>query len=200
MVKRIGVLGGTFNPIHIGHLCLAQTALEKMHLSKVIFVPAYMPPHKKEKTVAAARCRYDMVQLAVKCNPSFKVSDFEIKKEGKSYTYQTMEYFHQQYPKDRLFFIIGEDALPQLPRWRFIERVLRVADFIVVNRSGHLHSSSAIKFFGVTMPGIDISSSYVRKQIADKKTIRYFVPDEVIDYMRRRHLYLNPKKSKRQEI
>ncbi len=194
MARRIGVLGGTFNPVHIGHLCLAQTALEKMHLSKVVFVPAYMPPHKKGKAVALARCRCDMVRLAVKRNPCFEVSDFEIKKEGKSYTYQTMEYFHQRHPKDRLFFIIGEDTLPQLPRWRFIERVLRIADFIVVNRPGHMNSDSTIKHFGVTMPGIDISSSYIRKQIADKKTIRYFVPDDVISYIVRNKLYHNIKK------
>ena len=190
MTKRIGVLGGTFNPIHVGHLAIAQMALERMHLSKVIFVPTHIPPHKNRKIVAGAKHRFRMVDLAIENNPRFEISDFEIIKKGKSYTIDTMQYFREIYSESaRLFFIIGEDTLSQLPRWRYIDDISKIADFIVVNRPGHTKKSTDIKHCSVIMPGIDISSSYVRLRITEKRTVRYFVPDKVIDYIKQNKLY-----------
>jgi len=189
-VQRIGVLGGTFNPIHVGHLAMAQMALERMQLAKVVFVPAYIPPHKNPGIVAGAKHRYQMVKLAIDGNPSFQISDFEIKKEGKSYTIDTMQYFYQRYAKEaKLYFIIGGDALSELRSWRYIDKILEIAEFIVVNRPGYVKKASDVKHHSVIMPGVDISSSYVRMRLFQRRTIKYFVPDKVLDYISQNHLY-----------
>ena len=189
-MQRIGVLGGTFNPVHIGHLAIAQMALERMHLTKVIFVPAHIPPHKNPKAVASARHRYNMVKLAIEGNPDFEISDFEIGKKGKSYTVDTMNHFYGSLPQEtKLFFIIGGDTLADLPNWRYIDDILKIAEFIVVNRPGSVKKGTDIHHHSVIMPGIDISSSYVRLRLFQKKTIRYFVPDKVLDYIHQNQLY-----------
>ncbi len=189
-MRRVGVLGGTFNPIHIGHLAIAEMAREKVGLEKVIFVPSYLPPHKSSRIVAPSRDRYRMAQMATANNLLFEISDFEINKKGPSYTIDTMWHFRRLYPQDvRLYFIIGGDTLPQLKKWKYIEDILKIATFIVVNRPGQYRKTKGIKYRSVTMPSIDISSSYVRRRIALSKTVRYFVPDKVVDYIGRHKLY-----------
>ena len=191
-MRRIGVLGGTFNPIHIGHLAIAQTAQEAMKLQEVIFVPSNWPPHKSTQSLAPVHHRCNMVRLAIKGNPYLKVSDFEIKKEGKSYTIDTLWYFRRIFPRDtKLFFIIGGDMLSQLKSWRYIDDILKIATFIVVNRPGQFKKSHGMKinYHSVSMPGIDISSSYIRGRIAQNKTIKYFVPEGVIRYIKKHKLY-----------
>ncbi|MFH1360292.1 MAG: nicotinate-nucleotide adenylyltransferase [Candidatus Omnitrophota bacterium] len=189
-MKRIGVLGGTFNPIHIGHLAVAEMAKERLQLEKVIFVPSYLPVHKNPKIVAPSKDRHRMVRLAIQNNPDFDISDFEIKKKGKSYTVDTMWYFRRLYPENaELFFIIGGDTLPQVKKWKYIEDILKVATFIVVNRPGQFKKTNNIRHYSVSMPGIDISSSYVRRRIAIGKSVKYFVPDKVIQYIKRNKLY-----------
>ena len=191
-MRRIGFLGGTFNPVHIGHLAIAQMAQETMRLEKIIFVPSNWPPHKKGYHIAPARDRYHMVRLAIRGNPNLKISDFEIKKEGKSYTIDTLWHFRRIFPKDtKLFFIIGGDTLPQLKNWKYIDDILKIATFIVVNRPGQFKKSKGIKikYYSVSMPGIDISSSYVRRRIAEGKTTKYFVQDNVLAYIKKHRLY-----------
>ncbi|HOD12483.1 MAG TPA: nicotinate-nucleotide adenylyltransferase [Candidatus Omnitrophota bacterium] len=188
-MERIGVLGGTFNPIHIGHLAIAQMALERMHLTKVIFMPAHMPPHKNSHAVAGAKYRYHMVRLAIEGNQDFEVSDFEIAKRGKSYTIDTMQHLRQQYVDAKLYFIIGGDTLSQLPSWRYIDDIRKIAEFIVVNRPGCVKKSHDIKHHSVIMPGIDISSSYVRMRLFQQRTVRYFVPEPVLNYIKENHIY-----------
>lgn len=189
-MTRIGVLGGTFNPIHIGHLAIAQMAKEKIRLDKVIFVPSNWPPHKRAKGIASAEDRYKMVQLAITGNPYFSISDFEIKKKGKSYTIDTLRYFRGKFSKDtKLFFIIGGDLLPQLNEWRYIDEILKIASFIVVNRPGQIRKIKGVRYHAVSMPGIDISSSYLRQRHIKGSSIKYFVPDQVIDYIKRHKLY-----------
>ncbi|MFI5206325.1 MAG: nicotinate-nucleotide adenylyltransferase [Candidatus Paceibacterales bacterium] len=191
-MKRIGVIGGTFNPVHIGHLAIAQTAQEAMKLQKVIFVPSNWPPHKMDSNIAPAKDRYNMVRLAIKGNPLFEISDFEIKKEGKSYTIDTLWHFRRIFPGDtELFFIIGGDTLPQLKNWKYIDDILKISTFIVVNRPGQFRKTKGIKidYYSVSMPGIDISSSYVRGRIAQNKNTKYFVADSVLEYIRKHKLY-----------
>jgi len=189
-VERIGVLGGTFNPIHVGHLAIAQMALERMHLTKVIFVPAHIPPHKNPGIVASAQHRYQMVKLAIDGNASFEISDFEINKKGKSYTVDTMQHFYKLYGQDaKLYFIIGGDALGDLRNWRYIDDILKISEFIVVNRPGYVKKGGDVKHHSVIMPGIDISSSYVRMRLFQNRTIKYFVPDNVLGYISQHCLY-----------
>ena len=135
--ERIGILGGTFDPVHIGHMAIAQKALEKCRLDKVIFVPSALPPHKKMPRLASAWDRYRMVALAAQGNPRFEVSDYEVQKGGKSYSIDTVCHFRAQYPAEtKLFFIIGEDNVDTLETWKEIDRIIEIVTFIVVNRPG----------------------------------------------------------------
>ncbi|HQO57093.1 MAG TPA: nicotinate-nucleotide adenylyltransferase [Candidatus Omnitrophota bacterium] len=188
--ERIGILGGTFDPVHIGHMAIAQKALEKCRLDKVIFVPSALPPHKKMPRLASAWDRYRMVALAAQGNPRFEVSDYEVQKGGKSYSIDTVCHFRAQYPAEtKLFFIIGEDNVDTLETWKEIDRIIEIVTFIVVNRPGFRHHQKKIKFQSVMLPGMDISSSYLRRAIAQGKTIKYLVPDKVLEYIEHNQLY-----------
>jgi nicotinate-nucleotide adenylyltransferase len=182
--KRIGILGGTFNPIHIAHLIIAQMALETLKLDKVIFVPSYLPPHKKIKRLISAKHRYAMVRLAIVGNSHFSLSDFEIKKKGRSYTIDTIRYLRSRYPAGtRFFFIIGKDMLPGLQTWRAIGELVKLVSFVAVNRPGRISKRTTIKHHLINAPGIDISSSYVRNRALKKESLKYFVPDRVLEYI-----------------
>jgi len=159
-------------------------------MEKVIFVPCNIPPHKNPNQVASSRDRLNMARLAIKGNPFFEISDFEVKKLGTSYTIDTLHHFKRHYNREaRLFFIIGGDTLPQLKNWRYIEDIFKIATFIVVNRPGQFKKVNGIPYISVTMPGIDISSSYVRRCIAKGKTIKYFVFENVASYIKKHNLY-----------
>ncbi len=192
-MKRIGISGGTFNPIHMGHLFMAQTALEKFDLEKIIFVPSFLPPHKSCQNILDASKRLEMARLAVKDNPSFEVSDIEINRTGKSYTIDTLRSFRRQYPSDtKFFFILGYDSFADLHRWHQINELLKMTSFIVINRPGFKPTNPRIpkrKVFSAIMPGLDISSSYLRRAMACGKTIKYLVPDSVLAYIRKNNLY-----------
>ncbi len=189
-MRRIGILGGTFNPIHIGHLVSAQFVSERLKLDKVIFIPSYLPPNKSRKTVIDAAHRYNMVKLAIKGNSLFDVSDFEIKKKGVSYSIDTLEFFHKKFSsKIRLFFIIGTDNIAGLHTWHRIDDILRLATFVAVSRPGTDSLRGKIDVRKVDIPVLDISSSFIRKRIASGKTVRYLIPDAVIKYIQRYKLY-----------
>ncbi len=188
-MKKIGILGGTFNPIHIGHLAMAQVALEQLKLDQVIFIPSFLPPHKTARNVIAPRNRYDMVKLAIKGNPYFTVSDFEIKRPGKSYSIETVKYLREQFlSKAKIFFIIGEDSLKALHTWKKIDALLNMVTFVAMNRPGFL-AKSRLKVKSLTMPGLDISSSYLRKCQASGNSIKYLVPETVFRFIEKNKLY-----------
>ncbi|MCR4336288.1 MAG: nicotinate-nucleotide adenylyltransferase [Candidatus Omnitrophica bacterium] len=189
-MQRIGILGGTFNPIHVGHLAMAEMAREKFSLHKIIFIPSHTPPHKKIYHLASAQDRYEMVRCAIQSHPDFEVSDLEIKREGKSYTVDTVKQLMAMFPKgSKLFFIVGGDSIEELHTWKNIEEIQRRATFIAVNRPGHDTHQAKIKHLSVTMPGIDISSSYVRQRLQEGKTVKYFVPNAVLEYIEKHRLY-----------
>lgn len=189
-MKRIGILGGTFNPIHIGHLMMAEVAREKLKLEKVIFVPSCLPPHKSVQGIVTARHRYQMVRLAIKGNKTFEVSDFEIKKGGKSYSVDTVKHFKSHFPPGtKFYFIIGQDSLATLHLWRRIDDILKMVSFVVMNRPGAQAVHPNIKVQSIAMPGLDISSSYIRQCIATKKNVKYLLPEPVIQYIENRKLY-----------
>ena len=189
-MKYIGILGGTFNPIHIGHLAMAQTAFERLKLDSVIFVPSYLPPHKSSQNVIDAKHRYAMVKSAIKGNPSFTLSDFEIKRKSKSYSIDTLEHFHKVYPQGtKFYFIIGEDSLETLPKWKRIEDLLKLVSFVVVNRVGTTFKKSKLNVHSLIMPTLEISSSFIRKKISLGESIRYWVPEKVYQYIQNHKLY-----------
>lgn len=189
-MKRIGILGGTFNPIHLGHLIIAQMAQEQVKLEKIFFVPSNKPPHKSSRGVVLAKHRFNMVRVAIEKSPFWEVSDCEIKRGGRSYTIDTVRYFRDIFGQTtKLFFIIGGDMLSQLKTWKDINKIQKIVDFIAVDRPKYKRRRNNWKYYKVMMPGIDISSSYVRECIRKRRAIKYFVPDSVEKYIIRNNLY-----------
>ncbi len=189
-MKRIGIFGGTFNPVHLGHLIIAREVRRRLKLGKVIFVPSFMPPHKVERKLAGAEDRFKMVCLSVKGSSYFEASDWEIKRKATSYTVDTLKHFRDKFGKAAaLFFIIGSDNLKGLKKWKDIEDILKLARMVVVNRPGHSLKGLPKKFLRVAIAGIDISSSLIRRRIGLQRNADQFLNREVIKYIREKILY-----------
>ena len=187
---RIGILGGTFNPIHVGHLVLAEEAREKLNLDKVIFVPAYIPPHKKDDELADPNDRFKMVELALRGNSDFEVSAFEIDAKTTSYSVETLKAFKKKYGEEaKLFFITGADSLGEIYSWKEVDQIFKLSKFIVANRPGYDMANVPNGIDVVTITSLEISSSLIRKKIGEGKSIRYLVPEPVREYIIARRLY-----------
>jgi nicotinate-nucleotide adenylyltransferase len=186
---KIGILGGTFNPIHLGHLILAEEAMHKLNLDKIIFVPTYLPPHKDNSDIAPAKDRFKMVKLAIKDNRRFSVSDIEIKRKGKSYTIDTIKEFKKIYPQDELYFICGSDLLNYLDSWKDLDEVLKLINFIVATRPGYPLDKIPAHIQRIDIRAIDISGFAIRQAIKNKKPFRYLLPEAVYRYINKKGLY-----------
>ncbi|MDD5292211.1 MAG: nicotinate-nucleotide adenylyltransferase [Candidatus Omnitrophica bacterium] len=186
---RIGIFGGTFNPIHFGHLVLAQQAYEKLNLDKVIFIPSFYPPHKKDCSIVSASHRYNMVKLAIKGNPRFEISDIEIKRKGRSFLIDTLRQLKKIYPKATLFFISGSDVSGQIRRWKSIDEILSLAKFVLAKRPGYRLKKSNRNIAMISITELDISSSMVRKKIKAGQSIRYLMPLRIYRYIKEKGLY-----------
>ena len=184
---RLGILGGTFNPIHLGHLLLAECAREQCRLDAVWFVPAADPPHKSSRGLLDGRRRLRLVRLAVRGHPAFHGSDLELRMGGVSYTIRTIRALNARYPKARLFFIIGADML-NVPWYRFDE-LRRRCTFVVAARAagGPVRRRPGIR--RIVMPPVGISSSMIRDRIRRGRSIRYLVPEPVAQAIVRGRLY-----------
>jgi len=199
---RIGIFGGTFDPVHYGHLLLAESAREQCRLDEVQFVPAATPPHKQGQAVTPAEARLDMLRLAVGGHETFRVCDSEIRRGGVSYTVDTLADLRQKHPEAELFLLVGADTLVDLPNWREPERVLELAVPVVVGRPGSaepdygvlaaLVSSDRLATFRqcrVEMPAIGISSRDLRFRAAEGRSLRYQTPRGVEAYISAHGLY-----------
>lgn len=196
---RIGILGGTFDPIHVGHLILAEQVAEELDLDGVLFMPAGNPSFKQDRKVTPAADRLAMVELAVADNPHFYVSDLEVKREGVTYTYDTLRELRACVPQDaRLYFIMGSDTLASLHQWRNAEELAGLATFVGVDRPGQRHVTKdalerlAQEGFGVRIvqaPALEVSSSELRCRLADGKSVRYLIPASVMGYIADNGLY-----------
>ena len=187
---RIGILGGTFNPIHIGHLILAEEALYKLNLDKLIFVPAYVPPHKNVEAGVKAQDRLKMAQLAIEDNPSFAVSTFEIEAKTKSYSVNTLKEFRRIYGDEaQLYFITGSDLLKDLFSWKDVNDIFKMSKFIVANRPGYPVKEVPEQVETVVITPIEISSEDIRRRLKAGRSIRYLVPEKVRNYIAERKLY-----------
>lgn len=194
---RLGLFGGTFDPIHMGHLVLAESCREACALEKVWFVVAGAPPHKKgERT--SVQDRLEMVRIAIAGNAAFEVSEIEARRPGPHYSVITLEQVHAERPKDALFFLIGADSLRDLPTWREPERIAALATIVVVDRPGIDPAVlDDLPDFGpgtnpcqiVRVPPIGISSTDLRQRLAEGRGVRYQVPRGVEAYIRARGLY-----------
>lgn len=187
---RLGVLGGTFNPPHVGHLICAQEAHDQLGLDRVVLMPAGVPPHKEVEADPGAEARYALCQAAVEGDERFDVSRLELDRPGQSFTVDTLKSLHDQSPQDDITFIAGGDMARSLPSWREPETLLSLATLAVAERAADqrdaisaaiapLPGSDCVRFFD--MPRIDVSSSLVRERVAAGRPIRYLVPDAVAD-------------------
>jgi nicotinate-nucleotide adenylyltransferase len=186
---KIGILGGTFNPVHIGHLILAEEAREKLGLDRVIFMPANIPPHKDSSDIAGGQDRFRMIQLAIASNRFFSVSDLEIKRQGKSYTIDTLRQLKEDYPADEMFFITGSDLLTYLAEWKDLETVIKIVKFVVATRPGYPLEQIPAYIQKVAIRAVDISAFEVRQCIRQGTSFRYLVPEAVYDYINDKKLY-----------
>lgn len=192
---RIGIMGGTFNPIHLGHLIAAEQAREGMLLQEVWFMPSNIPPHKEPETGAAAEQRLEMVRRAITGHPHFRVNDLELRLGGKSYSVNTVAELRKRHPDHEFYFIIGGDMVQYLPNWYRIEEMVRQVFFIGLQRAGTPLDLDVLpdwireKVVMVPMPMIQISSTDIRGRFAEKQSIRYLVPDEVRRYIEENGLY-----------
>lgn len=186
---KIGILGGTFNPIHIGHLILAEEVREKLSLDRVIFVPTYLPPHKDNSDIASAKDRFMMIKLATDKNKNFFISDMEIKREGRSYTIDTLGEFKKLYPQDELYFITGSDLLKYLDDWKDLGEIIKMVKFIVATRPGYPLEKIPSYISTVAIRAVDISAFEVRRCIKENKSFRYLLPEPVYRYIIKNKLY-----------
>jgi len=186
---KIGLLGGTFNPIHIGHLILAEEAREKLGLDRIIFVPAYLPPHQDNSDIAPAAHRLNMARLAIKGNKLFSVSDMEIKRDGRSYTIDTVREFKKVYPNDELYFIIGSDLLTYLDAWKDLVEIIKMVKFIAATRPGYPLQNLPSYLTTLPIRAVDISGFEIRQCVKEKKSFRYLVADSVYKYILKKRLY-----------
>ena len=198
--NRIGILGGTFDPIHFGHLFIAQTALEECRLDTVIFVPVGAPPHKLNAIITPGRHRYNMVELAIEDHPQFKISDHEIKQPGTSYTANMLRYFKEKDPAADLHLILGADSLADIHTWYQFESLFTLANMVVLNRQGAGKSELKERVkelqgrYGAVISLIesirlDISSSLLRDLTSRQRSVRYLTPEPVRQYMAANKLY-----------
>lgn len=198
---RIGVFGGSFDPVHLGHLVIAEMCREQAGLDEVWFLPSATAPHKPAGAVASPRQRKEMLEFAIAGHGSFRVSDLELKRGGTSFTVETLRELHGLQPDDRFFLILGSDSLAGFPRWREPAEICRLASLIVYLRPGSpldweplrnlCDSHSLAEFEGQAVEAIPvgISSSGLRKRIADGLSVRYLVPRSVEKYIQLNQLY-----------
>lgn len=194
---NIGIMGGTFDPIHYGHLALASEAAEHLRLDEVNFVPAGDPWQKADQEVLAARHRWEMTCRATIDDSRFTVSRVDIDRVGATYAIDTVQDLRQEYSEPvQLFFIIGADTLENLSTWHRIDQLWPEVTFAAVNRPGHSRKSALLptdaRIEYVDMPGIDVSSTDCRNRVRQGRSIRYLTPDSVIEYINEWNLYHLP--------
>ncbi len=218
MPQRFGILGGTFNPIHYGHLAAAEEIHDRLKLDQVLFIPSFFPPHKQEEDILSAAQRLEMVRLAVAGNAHFAVSDIEVRREGRSYTIDTINELRSINPAAEFYFMMGLDSFLEIQSWSRWDRLLTLCAFVVLSRPGYrfcdlqkidfmragareldemdkgVLAQAVVRpgpftIFLETIPHYDISSTDIRKRIRQSRTIKYLLPEAVEHYIITHKLY-----------
>ena len=197
---NIGILGGTFDPVHIGHLKIAMEASQGLRLGRVLFVPAGQPWLKVGRSITPAAHRVEMVKRAIATNPCFELSTIEVERSGPSYAVETIAILQQQFGAEaKIYFLLGWDSLAEIPQWKEPAKLVRICQLVAVPRPGF--SSPDLRALEQSVPGItqrvvqfgmpliDISSSDIRERVAQGLSIHHLVPDEVVRYISQHHLY-----------
>ncbi len=199
-MRKIGIMGGTFNPIHFAHLILAESAYEQLSLDKILFMPSKTPPHKLHENIVNDKHRIRMIQLAIRGNPHFELSCMELEREGITYTAETLEELTKNYPMDEYYFIMGADSLFQIEDWRRHDRIFQLSRIVAAVREhvteqemedqiNHLTNQYEARIHLLYTPNMDVSSKMLRQNIKNGKSIRYYVPDPVFQYIMEHQLY-----------
>ncbi|GBF31965.1 nicotinate-nucleotide adenylyltransferase [Desulfocucumis palustris] len=198
--SKIGIMGGTFDPIHYGHLVAAEGARHHFSLDKVIFVPAARPPHKTDRTISDPGHRLKMTSLAVASNPHFEVSDLEVERQGLSYTIDTVRTVAGTYGGAKIYFITGADAVLEILTWHRVDELLKLAVFIAATRPGYRLEALAGRLKDIIhsvrgciatmeVPALAISSTDIRRRVNEGRPIKYLLPEPVEEYIISRRLY-----------
>ena len=185
---RLGIFGGSFDPIHLGHLIVAEYTKELMNLDKIIFVPVGNPSHR-ENSLSSWEHRLKMIELSIEDNSSFEVSTIEILSNKKNYTYDTLVELKKMYPNDEIFEIIGEDSADYLHRCKNYEELISLCKFIVYKRDGYNFISGNENIMVIDSPKINISATFIRNKVKNNKSIKYLVNDKVLEYIENNKLY-----------
>lgn len=199
-MRRIGIMGGTFNPPHMGHLMLAEWAREAAKLDEVVFMPAGFPYMKEDDGILSGDKRLRMTQLATQGYAAFSVSDFEVSRDGYTYTCETMEQLHKAHPTDHYYFIIGADCLFTMEKWKDPERIFASCTVLAASRNGspmeklgkkrqELEKRYQAEILLVQFPSIEISSTMIRERARLGRSLKYLVPDPLIEYITENGLY-----------
>ena len=199
---RLGLLGGTFDPVHYGHLLLAECCREQVRLDAVWFLPTAVPPHKRSRQLTPSERRVEMLELAIAGNPAFSVCRYETDRGGVNFTADTLGHFRREDPDRELFFLLGADMLHDLPTWRQPARICELATPVVVRRPGSPEPSfdglasatspgqvERIRRHQVDMPELGVSSTEIRRRMANGESIRYLTPRAVEEYIKTHELY-----------
>ena len=200
-VPRLGIMGGTFDPVHYGHLVAAEMARSEFDLGKVLFIPSGIPPHKMRRDISAAKLRYEMVEMAIRDNPEFDLSAVEIERKGPSYTVETLRLIHRSWPEHELYFITGTDALLEIFSWREAEEILTMIQFIGAARPGfdasdfllkvqQEHPETQGRIHYLEVPALAISSTDIRARVSQGQPIRYLLPESVRLFIQQHGLYV----------
>lgn len=194
---KIGILGGSFDPVHKGHIELAKKAIKQLKLDFLFFVPVFLPPHKMRE-LSDAFHRKKMLQLAIRCLPKCLISDFELKLKKRTYTYQTLKYFRRKYPIAELYFVIGSDSAKDLKNWKNVKKIMQLCKIVFTERKGYKVGISAAggsvsgrKKDFLKLDGIiaDISSTDIRKKIKKRFSVKGLVPPAIERYIKKNGLY-----------
>lgn len=199
MSQAIGILGGTFDPVHYGHLLLAETCREQLQLDQIRLMPAGDPPHKTGRRIAPGMARADMLEFAVSGYSDYLIDRRELKRSGPSFTVDTLAEFQAEFPEDRFYFLMGADSLRDFPKWRQPERIVELATVVAVNRPGIAPLSDDVvrewlgdlteRVVRLTMPGTDLSATELRERVAAGKSLRFMTPRAVEAYAVEHGLY-----------
>lgn len=193
---NICLFGGTFDPPHIGHLIIAESILSDLDIDKIIFIPSSIPPHKPLHSYSSASLRVEMLQISIKGTPAFQISDIELNRPGVSYSVDTIKQIKSQMSlsKEELYFVIGSDSLIEFQTWKNPHEILSLAQVIIAPRPSFTKDMVKPEFLEqvqfLDTPQIDISSSMIRKRVREKKSIRYYVIPEVLEYIQEKRLYI----------
>ena len=192
-MKRIGIYGGTFNPPHLGHMIVADHVAHELQLDRMLFVPSYISPHKRSGEEHAAEHRLEMVRLAVEGHPGFEVCDIEVQRKGTSFTIDTLRDLRALYPTDQFFLLIGADNIREFVTWKSQDQIPGLATIVAMTRPGYELAEGVPKPAGMVsmeVPGIQISSSEIRKRVREGRNVGYLLQLSVFDYIKSNGLYL----------